>query len=249
VVTSIASGIFTEVPEVKTDTLFKQFVQNDTSISAEDYKKQFKFRNQILPVSLIVAGVALEAGTIKEDIQEAFPRTNTDIDDYLQWAPAVVMYSADIFTSKHKNNVFNQTKYLLISELATAGITQILKKATHVTRPNGGDLSFPSGHTSNAFANATVLFHEYRDYNNIVAGSGYLFATTTGILRITNNRHWITDVLAGAGIGILITNIVYYIEPFKDWDPFRLAGKDKLTILPDIDALNNSYCMSIRIKF
>jgi hypothetical protein len=221
----------------------------DSTITKKRNENKFALKNQIIPATLIISGLILETGTIKEDLQDAFPRTDTEIDNYLQWAPAATMYSADIFTKNHRNNVFNQTKYLAISCLVTSGITQILKKITHETRPNGGDdMSFPSGHSSNAFANATVLFHEFKDFNKIIAGSGYLFATTTGVLRVTNNAHWVPDVLVGAGIGILVTNLVYWIEPFKNWDPFRLSDNDKLTILPNLDTQNNFYCLTVRIK-
>jgi len=55
----------------------------------------------------------------------------------------------------------------------------------------------------------------------VFACSGYLFATSTGSLRVMNNRHWTSDVLAGAGIGILVANMVYYFEPLKNWNPFK----------------------------
>lgn len=208
----------------------------------------FRLKNQILPASLILSGALLGSQSVKVKLQAAFPRTDTNIDDYFQWAPAAIMFTSDIFTRKHRNNLFNQTKYLLFSELATSAITQLLKKVTGLTRPNGGSLSFPSGHTSNAFAGATVLFHEYRDFNVPLACSGYLFSSATGILRVTNNRHWVPDVLAGAGIGILVTNLIYLWEPLKNWDPLRLSGKDKVAIFPRIDALSNTYYVSIMIK-
>jgi len=60
--------------------------------------------------------------------------------------------------------------------------------------------------------NATVLYLEYRDDAPWLAWSGYLFASATGMLRIMNNAHWVSDVLAGAGTGILITHLVYYLD-------------------------------------
>jgi membrane-associated phospholipid phosphatase len=216
--------------------------------SARSEKKVFRLKEQIVPGVLIISGLALSGRDTKEKLQDLFPRTGTKIDNWLQWAPDAVMYTADIFTDKHKNNVFNQTKYMIFSQLSTAAIVQILKKATHVTRPNGGDLSFPSGHTSNAFAGATVLFQEFRDYNKAIAYSGYLFSTATGVLRVTNNRHWVPDVLVGAGIGIVVTNLIYYFEPLKNWDPFRLSKKDKIALIPEINPDNNSYRLTVRIK-
>ena len=51
--------------------------------------------------------------------------------------------------------------------------------------------------------------------------SGYVVAAGTGFFRIYNDRHWLTDVAAGAGIGILSTKIAYWINPFINEKLFR----------------------------
>lgn len=205
----------------------------------------FWLRNQLVPLGLISGGIIIEAVYVKKDIQGWFPRTNTKADDYLRYVPIGMLYISDVLGSKHRNNVFNQTKFLLISELATGFLTQAIKEITNITRPNGGYLAFPSGHTSEAFSAATVFYNETIDYDPVLAYSGYLFSTATGVLRITNNRHWISDVLAGAGLGILITNLVYYLEPLKSWDPFKFG--DKAEIIPSIDINSGIYCVSVRV--
>ena len=193
----------------------------------------FRFKDQVLPVSLIAGGLVIEAANVKKDIQSFFPRTNTRADDYIRYVPVGLLYGSDILGRRHRNNAFNQTKLLLISELTTAILTQALKKITNVTRPNGGNLSFPSGHTSEAFTFATVLYKESVDYDPVLGYSGYLFSTATGVLRITNNRHWASDVLVGAGLGIIVTNLVYYINPFKKWDPLKLNKRAQITTCID----------------
>lgn len=62
--------------------------------------------------------------------------------------------------------------------------------------------SFPSGHTTVAFAAATVFASEYRD-KPIIPIIAYSAATLIGISRVTENMHWATDVLAGAALGFL----------------------------------------------
>lgn len=62
--------------------------------------------------------------------------------------------------------------------------------------------SFPSGHTTVAFAAATVFASEYRD-KPIVPIIAYSAATLIGISRITENKHWATDVFIGAAVGFL----------------------------------------------
>ena len=65
-----------------------------------------------------------------------------------------------------------------------------------------GSTSFPSGHTTAAFAAATVYAQEYRDRAWVPVLS-YTAATMIGLSRITENAHWITDVFAGAALGYI----------------------------------------------
>lgn len=62
--------------------------------------------------------------------------------------------------------------------------------------------SFPSGHTTVAFAAATVFAMEYKHRPWIPIFS-YSIATLIGLSRMTENKHWATDVLVGAGLGYL----------------------------------------------
>jgi membrane-associated phospholipid phosphatase len=227
---------------------FAQTAVKHAADSSRFRVNRFTFKTEAVPAALVITGLALTGQHTKTDLQARFPRTDTRIDNYLQWSPEVVMFAADVFTDRHRNNVFNQTKYLCISLLATGLITQVLKLSTQVTRPNGGNLSFPSGHTSNAFTGAAVLYHEYIDSSPLLAYSGFLMSTTTGVLRITNNRHWVPDVLVGAGIGILVTDLVYRLEPLKNWDPFHLSEKENISFIPQIDPVTKFCTFTLSIK-
>ena len=211
----------------------------------ENTRDTLFLRKQVIPLSFISSGLIIESLKVKEDIQNALPRTKTKIENYLQYAPILMLYSSDLLHIKHRNSTFNQTKYLIISELTTSLIVQSLKRITNVERPNGAHFSFPSGHTGNSFVSATVFYKELADYNKPLALSGYLFSTATGVLRVTNNKHWVPDVLVGAGIGILVTNLVYHFEPLKSWDPFK--HEHGIVIVPDIDPEYGSY--SLRFCF
>ncbi len=196
----------------------------------------------ILPVSLITIG-SLISGSIFEKNMQTNLRNKVGnnyefkIDNYLQYTPIAEIYIADLIGIKSKNHWFDQTKYLVISNIITSVITHTIKNTVNKTRPNGENYSFPSGHTSFAFNNATILYYEFRKTSPIIAYSGFAFAATTGTFRMINNKHWFSDVLAGAGIGILVTNLVYHFEPFKNFNPF-IKSKN-ITFFPNIE--NNFY--------
>ena len=71
--------------------------------------------------------------------------------------------------------------------------------------------SFPSGHTATAFMTATMLHKEYGHRSPWYSIGGYTLATLTGVTRQLNNRHWMSDVMVGAGIGILATEFGYFL--------------------------------------
>lgn len=90
-----------------------------------------------------------------------------------------------------------------------------LKNLTNVRRPDGSSTnSFPSGHTATAFMGAEFFYQEYKHKSPIYGITGYFIATSTGLFRVYNDRHWITDIAAGAGIGIISTKIAYLISPY-----------------------------------
>ena len=101
--------------------------------------------------------------------------------------------------------------------------TQSMKHIISTRRPdNSDDHSFPSGHTATAFVTATILHREYGHIHPLVSIGGYATAAATGIMRIRKNRHWASDVAAGAGIGILATELGYCITDAL----FRNKGLD-----------------------
>jgi hypothetical protein len=233
---------------------FFSFGQNDSLILKPTKSQKSFLKQSIVPISLIGAGLIINYSNgvigkenLQEQIQNRFPDFETNADDYLMFIPTITMYTADLLKIKSKNNVFDQTKYLTVALVMNSAITFGLKKITNEDRPNvHGTQSFPSGHTSTAFVMATVLHHEFIETNPWLAYSGYLFATTTGVFRVLNNEHWVSDVLVGAGIGILVTDLVYRIEPFKDWNPFK-NEKVRATVSPSY--YKNSIGLYVNVQF
>ena len=92
-----------------------------------------------------------------------------------------------------------------------AGFVNSIKYTAKEMRPDGSTAnSWPSGHTATSFVGATILHKEYGlTRSPWYSVAGYGMATATGVMRILNNRHWISDVMSGAGIGILSTELGY----------------------------------------
>ena len=220
--------------------------QSSDSISAQQIIKK-----TIVPASLIGAGIIINNTTFEKNIQSNIQNSvgsdfNFAADDYILYAPIAEMYIADIIGIKSRNHWFEQTKYLLISNIISSGITYIIKTSVIKERPNEiSHNSLPSGHTTIAFTNATVLYNEFNQNAPLLAYSGYAFATTTGVFRVINNEHWISDVLIGAGIGILATQVVYFFEPLKRFNPFKKS--EGIILLPQIDRQGYGFYFSYKI--
>jgi len=204
----------------KEDTVFsKNKVMTDLE-KIRDNRKQIK--SLMLPATLITYGfVSLESKklqsldqSIKEEIRENNPRFHTNVDNYLQYAPAVAVYGLNAMGIQGKNNFCDRTMIYLLSNCIMGVTVQSLKAITKVQRPDGfGTNAFPSGHTATAFVAAEFLHQEYKDASPWYWIGGYMTATATGILRMYNNRHWFRDILPGAGFGILSTKAAYLMYP------------------------------------
>ena len=200
---------------------FKGNAQLNDTISSFKKEDKLSYKHFIIPATLITSGLILKNVKVNKNLQSDI-RTilgtdfHTKADNYLQYEAVLQIYGGRYLGLKPKNDFLHQTINIAISNAIMGGIVQTMKHAFKEERPDGSDqFSFPSGHTATAFTNASLLFYEYKDANIWYASSGFLFATTTGFLRIANNKHYTSDVLAGAGIGIGVGLAVSYWSPFK----------------------------------
>jgi len=219
------------------------------SKKTEFIPKRSIFTERILPISLIASGILLSTSDFEKSLQKDLRGAvgnnfQFKIDDYTRYAPIIQMYGADLFGVKSKNHWFDQTKNLLLSSVLTSAVTTILKKDIDKERPGDSTQlnSFPSGHTSMAFASASVLYEEFIDSSPLLAYSGYFFAVSTASLRMLNNKHYLSDVLVGAGIGILSTKLVYYFNNLIPWNPFKKA--EGLAFAPQFDGESLGFYLS-----
>lgn len=213
-------------------TVFGQIVRNDTTSAYKTLR--FKSASLIIPTALIGYGViGLENDAIihwnseiRHEVLENVDK-KVHIDDYSRFVPILSVYGLNAVGIKGKSNFKNRTVILATSCLIMGSATVGLKSLTRIERPDGSARnSFPSGHTAIAFMGAEFLWQEYKDVSIWYGVTGYVIATGTGFLRIYNNRHWLTDVAAGAGIGILSTKIAYWMNPLISNKLFK-AKKDE----------------------
>lgn len=149
-------------------------------------------------------------GELKED----FPLFGVRLDNYTQYAPLVAVYGLDFLGIKAKHNIVDRSAALVLSTAIMATSVSLLKISTNRLRPNGGNTkSFPSGHTATAFMLAEFLNQEYKDRSVWYSVAGYSLATATGVFRMYNKAHWVSDVVAGAGFGMLSTKVAYLVYP------------------------------------
>lgn len=202
-------------------------IKADSSVS-EDHISEYKdniykpnYKKLIVPTVFIGYGViSLTSDALKDlnrstkyEIGEHQPK-KIKLDNYTQYLPAAMVYGYNLTGIKGKHNFKERTIIYGTSQLISAAFVLPLKHIIKEERPDGSNsLSFPSGHTATAFSSAHFLFREYQDENFWMAISGYPVAVFTGVYRTLNDKHWVGDVVAGAGFGILSTELAYWLFP------------------------------------
>lgn len=138
----------------------------------------------------------------------------TGIDDYSQFFGPVMTTGLKIAGVEGRSDWGRYLASTAMSYAIMAGFVNGIKYTAKEMRPDGSTAnSWPSGHTATAFVGATILHKEYgMTRSPWYSVAGYGVATATGVMRVLNNRHWISDVLSGAGIGIMSTELAYALS-------------------------------------
>ena len=166
--------------------------------------------NQIILGSALLGGFLLRGQDIplRDSIQpDGFmsKQLSLGLDLYGNgWAygAAIIGVGALSYREGGKSQMTRDLKYLSTSLGTTGALTYLLKWTVGRERPNGNDRrSFPSGHASASFALAASLDELY---GNMIGLPAYLIAAAVAAQRIHDNKHWLTDVIAGAALGTVI---------------------------------------------
>ena len=212
------------------------FLKNTTNPAVKPYT--FLQDQTWVGIPLFVAGMIAKGE--KEAFRQNYNNPNTkirlikynfhsEIDNYTQFSGIALTAGLKMAGVEGRSS----WPRLFASSLASYGVmaafVNSIKYTTSEMRPDGSTRnSWPSGHTATAFVGATILHKEYGlTRSPWYSIGGYTLATATGVMRVLNNRHWISDVLSGAGIGILSTELAYGI--------CDLLFKDKGLLMNDLN--------------
>ena len=140
-------------------------------------------------------------------------RESDGIDNVLEMMPYASVFTLKACGVKAKDDWAKLTATTVASWAVTAGTAYLLKHTIKETRPDGTNQhSFPSGHTSIAFAGATMLHKEFGKVSPWISVAGFGIATCVGVDRVLRDRHYWHDVVAGAGIGIVATEATWWLS-------------------------------------
>ena len=186
--------------------------------------KPYKFMDDMtfVGVPLFIAGWALKGdkGMFRVNAKaDQGGKKNTQLltdfktrfDDYLQFFGPAMTVGLKLGGYEGRSDWPRLLASAGMSYLIMAGLVNGIKYTAKEKRPDGSSAnSWPSGHTATAFVGATMLHKEYGlTRSPWWSVAGYGVATATGVMRVLNNRHWISDVMSGAGLGILSGELGY----------------------------------------
>ena len=209
----IVGNIFTASAQL--DTSF--FDSNKVVVAKPRFLRQL-----VVPAALLGYGtLSLGSGSLRQLDQYINSSTivqhsySGSVDDYLRHGPIVAIYVFDLIGVKTEHNFIDRSAMLLIAMAITSSAVNFTKNNIYRMRPDGsGTASFPSSHTAMAFMAAEFMHQEYGERSVWFSVAGYSAATFTGVLRMYHHVHWFSDVVMGAGYGILATRLAYLVYPY-----------------------------------
>lgn len=230
------------------------FVYAQDSLAKFRFEKPFNLKKIVVPAGLIGGGAIIKMPLIENNLQKNTKKIfggnfHTRVDDYTQYLPLVGIFSGHFLGLKSEHTYKQIATNIVISSLITGGIVTFSKNEFSSMRPdNSARNSFPSGHSALSFNLATIQFLEYKNSNIWYAGSGFLIATATACMRVANNRHWVGDILAGAGTGMAIAIIINYWNPLINLNLLKKVFSKKSSSIGFPIINKNSYGVAVLIN-
>lgn len=224
--------------------------------SKRDSAAVFKGTQFIAPAVFMGSGLIIHiAGHDWADVgvRDAVQKMRGDspelkFDDYIQYLPWVVDLGLGLTGVPAKHNFVDRTIEAGVAFISLTVVSRIMKETINSPRPGNRDnKSFPSGHSTTAFAGAELMRMEY---GNAWGAGGYAVAATVGFMRVYNDWHWLSDVLFGAGLGILCAHIgEWLLQPIKDLFHIPDMSKTGLAMVTTVDPLSGTPCAGLAYVF
>ena len=201
------------------------------------YKPESLVQRSLLPMGLLTTSILYNDNYLDKRIVKFGGITQPALKsaDFLQYSPAAILYVMKAFGVEGRSD----WPRMITADIASVAVMNLITRPTkHILkreRPDGRAFnSYPSGHTATAFMAAQMLHKEYGEtLSPWISVAGYGIAATTGIFRVIANRHWCSDVLGGAAIGIFSTELAYELTDIL----FGEQGIKRAVTVPDIEEM------------
>lgn len=208
------------------------YLKHNLQPSTQNSTPYYNFKRDVSFVGLGIFGASIIIKNNKTAFHyDQYKRTDnfiSKIDDYARFSPYPLMVGMKLSGYEGRSSWGRFLVSTALSNITMVALTGGIKKSTKELRPSSNaENSFPSGHTAVAFTAATILHKEYGLTRSAwFSIGGYSVAAATGAMRIINNHHMVSDVIAGTGIGILSAELGYWIGDLT----FRGKGIHKLEL-------------------
>ena len=238
--------------------------QAQTAVRADT--AAFRARELVAPGVLMASGIAIHCfghEAVDVPVNRWFQETwraggpERNFDNYLQYVPIVAELGLGLAGVPARHGFADRVIETAVGCIALGAVSWTMKTVIDSPRPNGVDArSFPSGHTDWVFFGAEMVRLEY----GWGWGAGaYAVAATVAVMRNYNNWHWMSDCLAGAGLGILTANAGrWLLEPTKRVLGIRTGSRDSggpsqpavsASLAPSVDPLSGTVCTTLALRF
>ena len=207
----------------------------DTSSIA--YKPDSFTNRSLIPIGLLATSIFYNDNDLDKRIIKLGGISSPEMKsaNILQYSPAGILYLMKIAGVESRSDWSRMITSHGASVIIMTAITNAAKYSVKRERPDGRAFnSYPSGHTATAFMCAQMLHKEYGEtVSPWISVGGYGIAASTGILRVVANRHWCSDVMAGAAVGIFSTELGYELTDILFGD----HALKKPVVAPDIEQM------------
>lgn len=253
---SVAITVDTLPIEPSADTIVAQPLIDAAVATAPTADYEFRAKRLILPAALITVGaigvkndwvcdVKLNVRSGLEDWLGS--EREMRIDDQIQYLPAAAFIGLDYLGVKAKHPLRERIAVVVTSYAVMGTMVRGIKWVINEERPDSSKKnSFPSGHTATSFTGAELIRIEY---GPAAGGCAYALATGIAFMRLYNDRHWLNDVIGGAGFGILSARVGCWLLPVErrlfKWD----QSSATTTVVPVFNPADNSFGMAMTVVF